>query len=93
MHLTYQHTAEAVGTQDSASDRDEISDGEIVVSLNPYRGDAPVYWRWLDADDADNRADGQINWRHIPFCTADLPLDDAGKVAFVRFQADVDEQT
>lgn len=91
MNLTYLRRSECLGGSDCDSERDEFSDGEIVVSVNPVQATAPLYWRWLDDDAAENQDDGQDHWRHLPFQTADLPATDEAKMAFVRQHAGIDE--
>lgn len=91
MNLTYLRRSECLGGRDCDSERDEFSDGEIVVSVNPVQARAPLFWRWLDMDAAENQDDGQDYWRQLPFQTADLPPTDEAKVAFVRLHADIDE--
>lgn len=83
MELAYLHDGE-LGAQDCPAERCVFSDGEIVVSVNPFRAEAPVFWRWLDTDEQDH-------WRDLPLQTADLPLTDEQRVEFVRLHADVDD--
>lgn len=79
--LIYLREAKGVRAQDCDDERDEFGDGEIVISVNCHRPEAPVWWRWEDEDD----------WRHLPIQSADLPLSNESRLAIVRLHADIDD--
>lgn len=67
-------------TLDSAGERRILSDGEIDVSINFVRAEAPVWWRW----------EGEAEFRDLGVQTADMPITDPQVIAAVRLQLDLD---
>ncbi|WP_455233543.1 hypothetical protein [Geopseudomonas aromaticivorans] len=69
-------------TQDCDEERDVFGDGEIEISVNRTRPEAPVWWRWVEEDQ---------EYRPIALQTADLPTTEAQVIAFIRIQLDLDQ--
>ena len=70
------HTGQAI------DEREEISDGRIVVSHNPLRPNGEVCWRRCDADD---------DWHDLPYVSTDLPGGAEQIIAFVHDYLELNE--
>jgi len=68
--------------QDCSEERDTLTDGEIEISINRVRPEAPVWWRWACADE----------WQGLPFQTADLNPSDEYALRTVRDWLAIDDE-
>ena len=70
-------------THDCYEERRIYTDGDIEVSINHIRLEAPVWWRF----DYDNGP----GWQNAGLQSADMPMDEQQVIAKIREHLDLDE--